>query len=192
MPKAKRRSKTPRHDAADPRLDHLARLEAEIREIRRSLLPPSGELPERPISCLDVRVGDDWYLLDVGPVREVTPLVWPRRLPDSPAWVRGTFRLGRRVVPLVDLPSRLTGTPTELDPRLRIVVLDAPSWLGLIVDEAGDVHTVHPEHLSPTPPGLSQAPFLSGAYTPSAGDTRYLLAIDRLGVRLPDEDGHDG
>jgi len=180
-------------DAEDARrrLERLERLEAEVLALRRDLLPPRAEVPRAPLACLEVRVGEGWYLLPVDTVREVLPLVWPRPLPESPPWVLGTFRIEEKAVPLVDLPFRFTKELSPMDPELRIVLVDSPRLLGLLVDEVGEVSNVLPEQLEPPPSGLSQAPFLSASHAPEGGATRYLVALDRLGVRLPEDDEPD-
>lgn len=170
------------------RLERLEHLEAEVLELRRALLPPRSEIPSQPVSCLEVRVGEGQYLLPVEAVREVLPLVWPRPLPETPPWVRGTFRLEAAIVPLVDLLYRFTRVPSPLHPQFRIVLVETPRPLGLLVDEVGEVSTVLPGDLAPPPSGLSQAPFLSATHAGEGGTTRYLVALDRLGVRIPEDD----
>ncbi|MCZ7680726.1 MAG: chemotaxis protein CheW [Sandaracinaceae bacterium] len=171
-------------------VSRIAELERRVVELRRELSPPAAMLPDRPAHYLEVCVGEVVYLVPVEPIREVLPAMWPAPLPDAPEWVRGTFRYGDVVVPLVDMGVRLHGLRRELALSDVVVLLESPAWMGLLASAVGRVLHVTPDELAPPSPGIPQAPFLCGTRSGEHGEIAHLVAVTLLGREvLLDDDG---
>lgn len=164
-------------------------LERQLIQLRREMEPAAEAVPAQPFDALELIVDDQSYLLPVAPVREVLPALWPTRLPDAPVWVRGTFRYGEVVVPLVDLRMRLHGERRDIALDDVIVLVETPKWLGLLADGIRQISRVSPERLAPPSPGIPQAPFLLATLSDDDGHSAHLLSTARLGREfLVDDD----
>lgn len=162
----------------------ITELERRVVELRRELAPARAALPERPGHHLEVIVGDALYLVPVDCIRKVLPAVWPTALPDAPPWVRGTFRYGDVVVPLIDMRQRLHGEQRELALSDVVVLLESPSWLGLLANGLARVVWVTLGELAPPVPGIPQAPFLLGTRSGEHGEIAHLVSVRLLGREL--------
>lgn len=171
----------------------IDRLEGELRTLRRRLHRPPAKLPIEPFHVLAIRPAETWYGIRILSIREVLPILWCDPLPESPAWVLGTFRYGSATVPMIDLCHRLEGATGELDPSMCTVVIEIAEGtdglgggeekrlsrlLGLAVREIGELHRVEPSQVTP-PSDVPQAPFLLGSANVIDRELR-LLDLDCL------------
>lgn len=160
--------------------DKVRRLEREVFELRRALQPSIEALPAQPFDALEVEVDEHSYLIAVSAIREVRPALLPTPLPEAPPWVRGTFRYGKSVVPLIDLRLRLHGVKRPLSVTDVIVLLEEAGWTGLLADEARDVVRVDPSDLVPPAPGIPQAPLLVASLSRGDAPIAHLLSTARI------------
>ena len=113
-------------------------------------------------------LGSEEYGLPITQVQEIIRYSRPRTIPSAPMSVRGVINLRGKIIPVVDLKSRLGLDSVEPD-ESKIVIIEAGSvTAGLIVDEVDEVITVDDEQ-------LEQAP---------TGDVRYIQAVAKVGDRL--------
>lgn len=91
------------------------------------------------------KLNDDAFALNIQYVTEITQVVQVSVLPEMPAHLLGLFQFRDRVVPLIDLKTRLgltreakTGNEDEDEERIMIVN-DNGKWLGLKVDAINEV-----------------------------------------------------
>ncbi len=90
------------------------------------------------------------YGLPLENVSEVVRMVAITKVPKAPAWLPGVINVRGRVVPLVDLRSRL-GLPAQ-SPELNtpiIVVQVKERVVGLIADRVEEVISLPPEAITP-------------------------------------------
>ncbi len=114
-------------------------------------------------------------------VEEVTPV------PNAPAFVEGIVFLRGKVVPAIDLRTRLGFPTVPRDVRTRLVILeDEERTVGLIVDTAREFLRIPDSALQPPPDALAG---FSGQYlaaTASVND-RLILILDAHAIlQLPE------
>jgi len=165
-------------------LEQIRSLESELAELWKRVGDPTSRLPEEHLSAVEVKAAGVTYLVPIDPLREVIQMVWPQPLADAPPWVLGTFQYGERTVPLVDLARRMGGPATEVDPDLVVVLVDRPTWLGLVVEGVGEVVSFDVRTLSVPHAGLPQARFLVGTVPGEDGEAVHLLSVGDLGREL--------
>ena len=113
-------------------------------------------------------LGTEEYGLPITTVQEIIRYTKPRTIPSAPPSVRGVINLRGKIIPVVDLKSRL-----ELDggdaEESKIVIVEAGAvTAGLIVDDVDEVITVDQACLEPAP----------------TGDVGYISAVAKVGDRL--------
>jgi chemotaxis-related protein WspB len=88
------------------------------------------------------QLGVDRYVLDIGQVAEVLPLVRLKQIPAAPPWVAGAFSYHGKPVPVIDLSSLALGRPAQRRRGTRIVLAHYPEsgagshLLGIVVEKA--------------------------------------------------------
>ncbi len=172
------------HHAATSRDELQARLqgiERELLGLKRLLTDDSKELPAAAFHALELRIDEQSFLLPVEPIREVVQAVWPSPLPESPPWVRGTFRYGPLLLPMIDLGRRLIGRETQLSPNLTLIILEKPKRVGLLAPIPEGVVEIPVGVLSSPDPEISQSPWLVGTICSHSERGAHLLSVERLG-----------
>jgi purine-binding chemotaxis protein CheW len=97
-------------------------------------------------------LGREEYGIPVGRVREVIRVGEITRVPQAPAHVRGVTNLRGRILPVVEIRTRLGLEPAALTPRSRIVVVEVHDRvLGILVDAVLQVAKVPGETVAPAP-----------------------------------------
>jgi purine-binding chemotaxis protein CheW len=157
------------------------------------------DAPPRPAlrPLLILRMQGHEHALPVDDVVEVLRMVAATPLPDAPPWVSGVINLRGRVIPLVDLRSRLGAPGLEPDVSTPIVVVEADgATVGLVVDEVVEVLALPSEAMTLPGPVTAASTAVSGVAR--AGD-RLILVLDwgRLcegsaDLRLPSDVGRTG
>jgi len=105
------------------------------------------------------------YGVPVHRVREVIRVGEMTRVPQAPEHVRGVTNLRGRILPVVELRSRLGLTPAVVTPKSRIVVTEAHGRiLGLLVDAVLQVTRIPADTVQPPPEDIMtpQADWLAG------------------------------
>lgn len=92
------------------------------------------------IRLLVIRLDGQEFALDVDDVSEVVRMVALTSVPEGPLWLCGLLNLRGRVVPVVDLRTRLGLPQRPPDLASRILVVEADGRpMGALVDEATEV-----------------------------------------------------
>ena len=113
-------------------------------------------------------LGSEEYGLPITTVQEIIRYARPRTIPSAPASVRGVINLRGKIIPVVDLKSRLALDGGDAE-ESKIVIIEAGAvTAGLIVDEVDEVITIDEDT-------LEQAP---------TGDVGYISAVAKVGDRL--------
>ena len=105
------------------------------------------------------------YGIPVQRVREVIRVGEITRVPQAPGHVRGVTNLRGRILPVVELRSRLGLPSAVLTPRSRIIVTEAHGRvLGLLVDAVLQVIRIAADTVQPAPDDVMtpQADWLAG------------------------------
>jgi purine-binding chemotaxis protein CheW len=105
--------------------------------------------------------------------REIVRVGEITRIPEAPPHVRGVLNLRGRVVPIVELRTRLGLPIAPLTPRSRVIVVEAHGRLfGLLVDGASRIAKIPTCTIKPAPTEALSA------------NTDYVAGIAQMGTEL--------
>lgn len=108
-----------------------------------------GEVLEKFVTFF---LGNEEYGLPISQVQEINRVGEVTRVPNSPEHVRGVMNLRGKIVPVIELKSRLRLGETEVDKQSRIVVVEhGPKVIGLMVDSVSQVLNMSSEHIENAP-----------------------------------------
>lgn len=114
--------------------------------------PTAPAVVERELHLVVFRLEREEYAIPIELVREVVRVADLTRVPHAPAHIRGVMNLRGRILPIVEIRTRLDLTPAQLTPASRVVVVEiAGRVVGLLVDAVGQVARVS-ERLVAAPP----------------------------------------
>jgi purine-binding chemotaxis protein CheW len=113
-------------------------------------------------------LGSEEYGLPITTVQEIIRYTRPRTIPSAPPSVRGVINLRGKIIPVVDLKSRLQLDGGDAEESKIVIVEAGGVTAGLIVDDVDEVLTVDPEALEPAP----------------TGEVGYISAVAKVGDRL--------
>ena len=134
---------------------------------------PPAPAPAGELHLVTFALAGEEFGIPVTQVREVIRVGEITRVPQAPPHVRGVTNLRGRILPVVDLRSRLALEPAAPTPRSRIVVVEvADRVLGLLVDAVLQVAKVPLESVAPPPEEVRTA------------DSEYLRGVARWNGRL--------
>jgi len=106
----------------------------------------SGEV----LQLVSFQIGLEEYAIDILCVQEI--MVEITRVPNAPHYVEGVLNLRGKVIPIINLRTRLGLSSTEHTKDTRIVVVDvAHVLLGFIVDSVEEVLRLPEEFIEPPP-----------------------------------------
>ena len=90
---------------------------------------------ERELHLVIFELGSECYAVPIAMVREVVRVVDITRVPNGPPHIRGVMNLRGRILPVVELRTRLGLESAELTPASRVVVAEVHGrTLGYLVD----------------------------------------------------------
>lgn len=127
----------------------------QLSEARQKQEPAEPE--ERPESWVSFVLGEEIYALPVSSVHEILRVGQITRVPHAPSSVLGVCNRRGRVLPIVDLRSRLglEARPTSAAARI-VVVSSAGRLLGLLVDSVRQVEAVPRSQVQPAPESVTE------------------------------------
>jgi purine-binding chemotaxis protein CheW len=118
-------------------------------------------------------IGNEEYAVDILYVQEINRMLQITKVPNSPEYVEGVINLRGRVIPVIDLRTRLGMIKKEHDQNTRIIVIDVlGNTLGFIVDSVKEVLRI-PSDITEVPPELV-----------SNVDSEYIKSVGKLEDRL--------
>lgn len=149
---------------ADNILDFAAQLES---------APAAPAVLERELHLVVFRLDAEEYGVPIDAVREVVRVADVTRVPHAPAHIRGVMNLRGRILPIVEIRTRLGLTPARVTPASRVVVVEvAGRMLGLLVDSVGQVARVGERQVAAPPEEVRSA----------GGEA--VIGVARVGQRL--------
>ncbi len=147
------------------------------------------------------RLGQEEFGLPVSSVVSIIRYEQPTNVPRSTDAVLGVINLRGRVIPVIDLAQRFSGTPFAPGALSRIIVAEGTSGpLGIAVDAASEVTTFSEEEIKLIPEGVvgaEAARSFSGMVERSGGLVMLLdleeamPRIEFAGMTLSDEREED-
>ena len=145
--------------------------------------PPAQDFK---VACL--RVGSEFYALDIMCIREIIRALPIIPVPKAPAFVDGVVNLRKAVIPVIDLRRRFGILPAASEEAKRRIVICALDGriVGLLVDEVTEVLSLGKSEVRPTPyylagPGAEFFPGVcqKGRHLMMLLDMRKLLASEQ-------------
>lgn len=129
----------------------------------------SGEL----LQLVSFKIGNEEFGVDILKVQEINKMVEITKIPNSPPFVEGVINLRGKIIPIIDLRTRLGLDKIEQTKDTRIIVVEVENRiLGFIVDSVSEVLRI--------PAGITEAPpeIVSGI------DSEFIKSVGKLEDRL--------
>lgn len=128
---------------------------------------------EELLQLVSFKVGEAEFGVDILRVQEINKMMELTVVPNTPSFVEGVVNLRGRIIPVINLRSRLGLETKAYDTETRIIVVDLhDKTIGFIVDEVKEVLRI-PKSITEPPPEI-----VSGV------DSEYITAIGKLEDRL--------
>ena len=128
---------------------------------------------EELLQLVSFKIGDAEFGVDILSVQEINKMMELTLVPNTPDFIEGVVNLRGRIIPVINLRSRLGLPVKEYDLETRIIVVEmTDKTLGFIVDEVKEVLRI-PKSITEPPPQI-----VSGI------DSDYITAIGKLEDRL--------
>jgi purine-binding chemotaxis protein CheW len=125
------------------------------------------------LQLVSFKIGNEEFGVDILKVQEIIKMIQITKVPNSPSFVEGVINLRGRVIPVIDLRTKLGMNKIEIDKNSRIVVVEIDGkTIGFIVDAVSEVLRI-PRNITEPPP-----PMVAGI------DAEYITAIGKLDDRL--------
>jgi purine-binding chemotaxis protein CheW len=104
------------------------------------------------LQLVSFQLGPEEYAIDILGVQEIIRLVEITHVPNAPYFVEGVVNLRGKVIPIINLCTRLGLSSEEPTKDTRIVVVEAGRViLGFIVDSVEEVLRLPEEFIEPPP-----------------------------------------
>lgn len=134
---------------------------------------PDAETQVPELHLVTFQLDREEFGIPIGQAREVVRVADLTRVPEAPPHIRGVVNLRGRVLPVVEIRSRLGLRPLEPGPKARIVVVESGGrTLGLLVDSVNQMLKVKADAVLPPPPDVLSA------------STDYVTGVAHAGPRL--------
>ena len=125
------------------------------------------------LQLVSFKIGNEEFGIDILNVQEIIKTVQITKVPNSPSFVEGIINLRGKVIPVIDLRSRLNLEKKAQDKDTRIIVVDISSkTVGFIVDEVNEVLRI-PKSITEAPPEMV-----------TSRNSQYITAVGKLDDRL--------
>ena len=125
------------------------------------------------LQLVSFKIGDAEFGVDILRVQEINKMMELTVVPNTPAFVEGVVNLRGRIIPVLNLRSRLGLEVKEYNSETRIIVVEIEDkTIGFIVDEVKEVLRL-PKSITEAPPEI-----VTGV------DSDYITAIGKLEDRL--------
>ncbi|MEW6507441.1 MAG: chemotaxis protein CheW [Bacteroidota bacterium] len=113
------------------------------------------------------------YGVDILKVREINKMMLLTKVPNAPYYVEGVINLRGKIIPVVDLRTKLGMNKKEHDKNTRIIVVEVEDrTMGFIVDKVSEVLRI-PKSITESPPEI-----VTGA------ESEYITSVGKLEDRL--------
>lgn len=125
------------------------------------------------LQLVSFKIGAEEYGVDILKVQEINKMTTITKVPNAPEFIEGVINLRGRVIPIIDLRTRLGMEKKDHTKDTRIIVVDLEGkTVGFIVDSVNEVLRI-PSNVTEVPPEL-----VTGI------DSDYITAVGKLEDRL--------
>jgi purine-binding chemotaxis protein CheW len=139
------------------------------------------------LQLVSFRIDNEEFGIDILNVKEIIRIVNITKVPNSPDFVEGIINLRGKVIPVIDLRTKL-GMPKkecDKDTRIVVVVIDERT-VGFLVDAVSEVLRI-PVNITEAPPEITAGK--NSEYIKAVGklDDRLLTLLDLNKILLKEE-----
>jgi purine-binding chemotaxis protein CheW len=139
---------------------------------------------EKELQMVSFWLERDEFALGIQYVREIIRVTTITRIPEAPEHVKGVSNLRGRIIPIIDLRSRLGMPTTPTTKESRIIVVEAyQKMIGLLVDRVTQIIKIVESALS-TPPEEVKPPLSDYLSSVVQLEDRLVLLLDAEKVLL--------
>jgi len=125
------------------------------------------------LQLVSFKIGNEEFGIDILNVKEINRMVNITKVPNSPDFVEGIINLRGKVIPVIDLRTKLGMPKKENDKDTRIVVVDIDGrTVGFLVDAVSEVLRI-PRSITEAPPAIT-----------AGKNSEYITAVGKLEDRL--------
>jgi purine-binding chemotaxis protein CheW len=130
-------------------------------------------ITEELLQLVSFKIGDAEFGVDILRVQEINKMMELTIVPNTPSFIEGVVNLRGRIIPVLNLRTKLGLEIKEYDSETRIIVVELDDkTIGFIVDEVKEVLRI-PKSITEQPPEI-----VAGV------DSEYITAIGKLEDRL--------
>jgi purine-binding chemotaxis protein CheW len=147
-------------------------------ELQRLSASTEAPAPVPELHLVTFALDREEYGVPIGQVREVIRVAEVTRVPQARQHVRGVTNLRGRILPVVEVRTRMGLTPAEITPRSRIIVVGVHErTLGILVDGVSQVVKIPGNTVAPAPEEVlsSSADYITGV---ARRDSRLIILLD--------------
>jgi len=106
------------------------------------------------LQLVGFKIAEEEYAVDILMVQEIIRMMQVTKVPNAPDFVDGVVNLRGRIIPVIDLRSKLGLPRKEVDKDKRIIVVEVSGkTVGFIVDAVTEVLRI-PASITEPPPDL--------------------------------------
>lgn len=144
-------------------------IKKELQSIDKEKLGSSMDI----LQLVSFNIGEEEFGLDILRVQEIIRMIEITRVPNAPKFIVGVINLRGKVIPIIDLRTRMGMEPKDRDKDTRIIVIEIDAKIvGFIVDKVNEVLRID-KSITQSPP-----PMVSGI------DSDYITSIAQMEDRL--------
>lgn len=104
------------------------------------------------IQLVSFKLAEEEFGVDILLVQEINKMMQITKVPNAPKFVDGVANLRGRIIPIIDLRTRLGMRKKEKDAKSRIIVVELANYtVGFTVDEVLEVLRIPKETLEKPP-----------------------------------------
>ena len=116
--------------------------------------PDSSVKISELLELVSFKICNEEFGVDISNVKEIIKMIQITKVPNSPDFVEGVINLRGKVIPVIDLRSRLHMEKRKQDKDTRIIVVELNnSIVGFIVDAVSEVLRI-PASITEAPPEM--------------------------------------
>lgn len=131
------------------------------------------KLKDEILQLVTFSVGNEEFGVEILKVQEINKMMQVTKIPNSPSFVEGVINLRGKVIPIINLRTKLQLPPKEIDKNTRIVVMEIQGkTVGFIVDAVSEVLRIPRSITEPPPPMVGSV------------SSEYIVAVGKLEDRL--------
>ncbi len=128
---------------------------------------------EELLQLVSFNIDNEEFGIDILKVEEIIRVISITKIPNAPDFIEGVINLRGKIIPIIDLRTRLNRIRKEHDNNTRVIVVEVSGiTVGFIVDSVREVLRI-PKNITEPPPSL-----VSGV------NSEYITAIGKLEDRL--------